>query len=130
MFLHSGPIWQRGQRQQWLLARHFDELSPPFRETADSPLEPVHCMPAGKLEIPPAASKSEVLAALYDKHRAVLPSDAGDLQLAFQVGRQHALSPKNALLSACNTRGLPAHTASSGHTRYSCKSSTLYPIIA
>ena len=44
------------------------------------------CAPAGKLELPPAASVSEVLAALYDKHRAVLPPDAGALQLAFQVG--------------------------------------------
>ena len=52
-------------------------------------------MPAGKLELPPAASMSEVLAALYEKHRAVLPSDASALQLAFQVGRHHASSLGN-----------------------------------
>ena len=40
---------------------------------------------AGKLELSPAASLSEVMTALYDKHRAVLPSDASALQLAFQV---------------------------------------------
>ena len=40
---------------------------------------------AGKLELSPASSWSEVMTALYDKHRALLPPDASAVQLAFQV---------------------------------------------
>ena len=44
-----------------------------------------HDRAAGKLELTPAASWSEVMTALYDKHRALLPPDASAVQLAFQV---------------------------------------------
>ena len=65
-----------------------------------APPDPGSRCAAGKLELTPAASWSEVMTALYAEHRALLPPDASAVQLAFQVRRTASACGANCGLDA------------------------------